>query len=128
MARRTAIGTLLRAGFDFLMTPGTLLVKGIRSLGNFGVIAFTFVALDTGRRLGLAFFQGMVTVAAGKAIAGSRCMGLVVKQDISGNTLKHEPYRAVRRFCGKRGITENTHNEQNDSQSISHLQLFFGNH
>lgn len=115
MTRRAAIGTLLRAGFDFLMAPGTLRVECIRSLGNFGVVTFTFVAHATGRGLCFAFFQGMVTVAAGKAVARGPSMGLMVKQDIAGNTLKHDPYRAVRRFCWKRGIADNTHNEQSDS-------------
>ena len=125
MARCAAIGALLRAGFDFRMAPGTLRVECIRSFGNFRVVTFTFVTLATGRGLCFAFFQGMVTVAAGKSVARGPCVGHMVKQDIAGNTVKHDPYRAVRRFCGKRSIADNTYNEQNDSQSISHLQLFF---
>ena len=115
----------LRAGSNLLMTANTLLVKRVRAFGHTGIFTYRLVTIDTGRHLCFAFFQVMVTITTGESVAGVRGMGLVIKQDITGHTMKHDSYRAFRRFCRKRSITDGTHYEQNDSQSISHLQLFF---
>lgn len=125
MARRAPFRTRLGAPPEFLMAPGALLVKRIRELGDIGVVAFSLVALAAGRWIGLALFQVMVTVAAGKTIPERGGMGLVVKQDIAGNAMEHQSYRLFRRSGGKGGITDHTHNEQNDGHCIRRSQLFF---
>jgi hypothetical protein len=118
----------LRTASELLVTTDALPVKRIRAFGHIRVLALRFVALDAGRNLGFSRFQGMMAVAAGKTVARGDRMGFVVKQNPAGNTLKHHPHRAIRCFCRKGGIADNTHNEEHNGESVSQPQLFLVKH
>lgn len=138
-----ACRTFLRPGPDLLVAIDTLAVKRIGFLQDFnafiitrimailaelglctGVVLAGQMAVTTGPVSGILTRRMMMAVIADSAITRTGRMGLVIKQNFSGNPFKHNPDGMFGFFGGKGRIAECTNHKQNDGRTIGYLQVF----
>jgi len=111
-----------RAGLKGRVTSGTLLVKGVRPFRDF-LIAFIRV-MTFAARLGISVFifgKRMMTVTARQSVPGDIVMLFVLEYDISRSDFKLHPDRLTGRFGWKCRITQNSHKQKINYQTVCQL-------
>jgi len=115
---------IFRAGAVIAVAADALLVEGICPLGNvlIALVAVTFTACF--RCAAVIAFQVMVAVAAVDSVPWNRCMGNVVEQYVARYTPVHQSHGIVRFVDRKRRVTNDSHEQTVNRQSICQLPGF----
>jgi hypothetical protein len=140
-----AFGTEDRTGSELLMTFDALRMKRIGFGRHFIILIFGRVmAVFTGfrfdrivlrlvagrasQKIRILIRRVMMAIVTGKAETRIRGMGFVVEQNIAGNTFEHDSDWLIRLFRRKRGIAEQTDDEQDNGDTDGDLQILLGGH
>jgi len=116
-----------RAGFEVLVAFDALIVKCIGPFQHLRVLyLISIMAVQTCFRQAIGFFGAMVTITAcnkggiiihgvvvaiiaGKAVMHIRCMGLMVKENLSGGDFEHHSHRFFRCFFREGCVAQYTY-------------------
>lgn len=124
-----AIDTLAVKRIGFFQDFDAFIITGIMAiLAELGLCAGVVLcgqmAVTASSESGILSGRMMMAVIAGRAITRTRCMGLVIEQDFSGNPFKHEPDGLFGLFGGKGRIAECTNHKKNDGRTVGYLLVF----
>ena len=112
---------IFRAGTEVAMAADALLVEGIRPFGNVLIALVTVTFSACFRRAAVIAFQVMVAVAAVDSVPWNRCVGSVVEQHVARYTPVHQSHGVVRFVDRKRRVTNDSHEQTVNRQSICQL-------
>jgi hypothetical protein len=138
------LGTFFGTGFEFPMALDALVMKRIAHFDYFGILDLIFVmtfqagfqydslfqrplmAIAAGPQRGFVVRGVMVAVVTGKSVSGVGRVHFVTEQHFARHALELDPHRFIQHRRGEGGvrITAHSHNQQNNGQTVSQLEIF----